>query len=360
MKIQKTIKAKIIGLTNIKEQKLKQEYENFQDAIKLYNKDLDFLEMFNDIKLYSATKQQAERLTKRNLKKEQSIIIRRDLIKIQKQDTKLSKYWARIPCYQRRGGIWVAIQFPHNQECLLSCSIRESKLIRKSNKWFLLITVQKEIHLKESYSNVLAVDLGERVMATVCGSFDNSIRFYGREIRGIRRHYSWLRKRLGERKLLKKIKELGQVEQRKVNDVLHKISREIVDKAKETDSAIVLGELKGIRKSAKGKRFNRIISNMPYYKLTKYIEYKANWEGIKVIKIDEQGTSHTCSRCGSQGKRINQAIFNCSACRLKDYNADLNGALNILKRFSGQVLENGVVLAQPLTQQHKLVENLSV
>ncbi len=79
-----------------------------------------------------------------------------------------------------------------------------------------------------------------------------------------------MRKRVGNKKLLKEIKRIKHTEKRKVNDVLHKISRAIVNEAGEKNAVIVLGNLKGIRKSAKGKGrcFNRIVSNMPYYKLT--------------------------------------------------------------------------------------------
>jgi len=101
--------------------------------------------------------------------------------------------------------------------------------------------------------------------------------------------------------MLREIKRFKNKEKRIVNDILHNISKQIVEQAEQTNSIIVLGDLKGIRKSSRGKRFNRIISNMPYFKLTQYIEYKANWKGIKVIKINEKGTSHTCSRCGSKG-----------------------------------------------------------
>ena len=42
--------------------------------------------------------------------------IRKDLIKVEKRDinTKLTKYWARIPVKGRRGGVWVAIK-PHEE-----------------------------------------------------------------------------------------------------------------------------------------------------------------------------------------------------------------------------------------------------
>jgi len=174
-------------------------------------------------------------------------------------------------------------------------------------------------------------------------------KFWGKEIRGVRRHYQYLRKKLGKKKLLKKIKQLGNKEKRTVDDYLHKISRAIVTISCQEHSLIVLGDLKGIRKLNKGRNFNRIVSNWAYYKLTKMIEYKANWEGIRVIKIDERETSHICSRCGSKGKRPKQGIFNCSKCGLKNYNADINGAVNIAKKLlSGYNLDSRALSEQAL------------
>jgi putative transposase len=136
-------------------------------------------------------------------------------------------------------------------------------------------------------------------------------------------------------------------EKRKVDYYLHKIAKEIVVLATNTNSTIVLGELKGIRKSAKGKRMNRIVSNMPYYKLTKYIEYKANWQGTKVTRIDESGTSHTCSRCGSEGKRPKQGLFVCPNCGYK-VNADYNGCKNILNSSLDYMSKEGVAVEPAL------------
>ena len=48
--------------------------------------------------------------------------------------------------------------------------------------------------------------------------------------------------------------------------------------AKETNSLIAFGKLKGIRKQDKGRKFNRKLNSSPYYKLTQYIRYKANEE----------------------------------------------------------------------------------
>ena len=341
MQAVKTIKAKIIHLTKIKEKLLFQEYENLQK----------FLHGNNSVKLYSANKQQAKRYYKKiGLKKEYPLSIRKDLIKVEKRDTKIAKYWVKIPVAGKRGGIWVATK--SHTDILPNYEIRESKIFRKSGEWYIHITVSKEVEIKNDYAHILAVDIGERVMACVCGTW-NSLKpiFYGKEIRGIRRHYAWLRKRLQKKKLPKKVKQMGNKESRIVNDLLHKISREIVNLAKKHNAIIVMDKLNGIRENTKnkGKRIKRLINSWAYYKLQKYIEYKALWEGIKVAYINEKGTSVICYRCGAKGKRKSQGCFECPECGLRDFNADLNGARNILKRFSAYMVENGAVVNQPLT-----------
>jgi len=341
VKATKVIKAKIVHLTKIKEKLLSEEYENLQK----------FLRGEKHVNLYSANKQQARRYYKKiKQHKAYPLSIRKDLIKVEKRDTEIAKYWVRIPVAGRRGGIWVAIK-PH-KDILPDYEIGESKVFRKNGDWYLHITISKEVELKESYAHTIAVDIGERVMACVCGTW-NSLKpiFYGREIRGIRRHYAWLRRRLQEKKLLKKVKQIGNKESRIVNDLLHKISKEIINLAKEHDAVIVVGKLNKIRQSAqkKGKRMRRLINSWAYYRLQKYIKYKALWEGIKVIYVDEKGTSITCHKCGTKGKRRTQGCFECSNCGLRDFNADLNGARNILKRFSAYMVENGGAVNHPLT-----------
>jgi len=340
MLVEKTIKAKVINPTNRKQKLLESEYQGFQDV--LYGEGAD---------LYSATRQQAERfLRKIKIPKHRHypLILRRDIIRLEKQDTDIAPYWFKFPCFGIRGGIWLALK----SYCDIPdvCSLREAKLIKRKNVWFIHLTIEKEVD--EPIINpdhLLAIDLGERYLAVVCGDNDIKPQFLGKEVRGVRRHYAWLRKRLGERKLLNVIRKIGDTEKRKVNAICHQISRQIVDEAKETGSTIILGDLKGIRQRAKGKRMNRIVSNMPYYKLTQFIKYKAAWDGVAVLIIPEAYTSKSCHRCGSIGSRPYQGLFLCHACGLR-YSADLNGSRNILKRALGYIPSAGAALTQSLTQ----------
>jgi putative transposase len=164
--------------------------------------------------------------------------------------------------------------------------------------------------------------------------------FYDNGLKGVRGHYYHLRKALGRKKALRTIRKIGHTENRKVNAILHKISREIVDSAKETDSMIAFGKLTGIRKNGHGRRFNRKLCSFPYYRLAQYIKYKAKWEGIMVVEVPEAYTSKTCHVCGARGTR-KAGLFRCS-CVLHD-DADRNGAINIGRRALGHVSNAGAV-----------------
>jgi len=354
MQTQKIIKCKITNLTNIKQKQLQTEYSNLQELLQLEIEGLDFLPIYQDIQLHSANKQQALRFYKKiNKDKEYALSIRNDLLKIEfKPKHKIAQYWCKIPNKQNRK-LWVAIK-PHINDIDFSqYKLGESKVFKKKDTWWIYITVIHEVQIKESYSNILGIDLGSKVMATVCGSFNNQRpTFYGREVRGIRRHYQYLRSELGKKKLLKKIKQLSNKEQRTINDILHKISKQIVEKAEQTDSYIVLGDLKGIRNSSKkkGRNFRRIVSNMPYLKLTQFVEYKAKEKGIKVVRVSERGSSKTCSKCGYADKlnRKTQGLFKCRQCGF-ELNADANGVRNIIRFSDGYTLSERAGVTQPQT-----------
>jgi putative transposase len=338
MKVKKTIKAKILELRKGKEELLTREYENFQR----------YLHGDKSALLYSATRQQAERLLRRlkgKLKpnKEYPMILRRD---VYRANTKLTPYWLKIPIYGVKGGINVPIKTHEPITDDMVC--REAKIVRQNGEWFVYITVEKEVEERNPKS-VLAVDLGIRWIATTVNSNNPKPKFYGKELRRVKGHYFYLRRSLALKKAYRALKRLGHKERRVVNDILHKISRAIIDEALENDSMIVLGKLRGIRRNSKGRKFNRKLNNgFPYHRLSHFIEYKAKWLGIKVIKVSERNTSKTCHRCGHMGLRVG-SLFKCPKCGYT-CNADYNGAMNILKRAMGYMPMAGAELTQPLTR----------
>ena len=328
MEVSLTIRCGITSLTKRKHQFLNIEYDNLQH----------FLQTKEDLGLYSANKQQAQRFCKVVKPfQEYPLSIRNDLLKIKRVGNRISEYWAKLPNKSTRQ-LWVAIK-PH-RAFPSEFKVCESKLYRQCDKFFLNVTVKFEVEVNLAFRKILAVDLGERTIATTV-LLNNGVvsypHFYGRKVRGLRRHYAWLRKRLGERKALKTIKKIKDTEKRKVNAVLHKISRDIVDEAYRENAIVVLGDLTGIRQRAqrKGRRMRRLVGAMPFYRLTQMITYKATLKGVLVAVGSEAYSSRTCHRCGFESEvlklRRTQGLFICPHCG--EYNADLNGAINIGLKF---------------------------
>jgi len=359
-------------LTRVKRELLIREYENLQR----------FLRGDSSVKLYSANRQQAKRFYKRiKLDREYPLSIRKDLIKVECRDTKIAKYWARIPVAGRRGGVWVAIK-PH-QDVSDGVKICESKLIRRGGEFYLYLTIQKEIDfLKVETSDcvlyvppnfaidertvVISIDIGEaNPIASVelwgFGTRRKNVRFLGKEIRAIRAHYNHVRKQVGRKKIkhaVRWIKCLGNKESRRVADVLHKATKIIVNRAIELKKLgykpiIVFGNLRGVRKPrVKGKmrcrKNNRKVHTMPSYKIKHMLLYKALWAEVPVAAINEKYTSRQCWRCGSINTVVRKRLFKCKDCGL-EYNRDLNGSVNIGSRLLGYMLGSRAAVNQPKT-----------
>jgi len=122
---------------------------------------------------------------------------------------------------------------------------------------------------------------------------------------------------------------------RRIEAILHKVSKEIVEYAERTKSAIVMERLKGFRNSCRkgngqGKALRGRLNSWSYGKIQRFIEYKARWEGIPVIYVNPKGTSTTCSTCGCDELNLNGRVVECPRCGVLD--RDVNGSLNIAKR----------------------------
>jgi len=113
----------------------------------------------------------------------------------------------------------------------------------------------------------------------------------------------------------------------------------------------VLGDIKHLRRqkqNTRGKKFNRKPSGLQYYKLTRYIKYKAALAGIKVFQVSKARTSQYCRKCYQKGIRKIQGLFTCAKCG--EENADRNAAFNIAYRALGYISKVGVTVNMPNTR----------
>jgi putative transposase len=337
LKLQRTIHAQLVLDRKEKRETVEREYNAWQRQLK-----------GSDEQLYSATRQQAERLRQRIRKQngyglkqqEYPLILRRDCVAVQKQPESFYKWWFKISLYPK--SIWVPIHFPHEQEPLLRYDLRECKLIRHGENWFTNVTIQKKARLKRKYATILPIDMGIRKLATTIEN--GRPRFYGKEIRQTRGNYFRLRRSVGKSRIIKKWRHR---ERKAVRHQVHRITRQIVNKAKQMNAIIAIGDLRGIREQDKSRSFNRRLASQPFHLFKQYLTYKANWEGIRVIEVPEAYISQTCHECGVRGQRV-VGRFSCPNCGL-EIDADVNGAWNIAKRTHGFLHETGAALTLPIT-----------
>jgi putative transposase len=150
--------------------------------------------------------------------------------------------------------------------------------------------------------------------------------------REVKRHF----KRNDARIRRRIFQKYGEKQRNKVNQILHHISKDIVEQAKKNNFGIIMENLKGIRKlyrkgNGQGRRYRGKMNSWSFYELQRQIEYKAKWEGIPVIYVKPQKTSSVCAMCGSPIIECTERKVYCHKCyRLMD--RDENAAMNIVKR----------------------------
>ena len=93
---------------------------------------------------------------------------------------------------------------------------------------------------------------------------------------------------------------------------------------------------------------NRSIHEQTWGLIIHQLEYKAEWAGIRLAKVDPRNTSRTCSNCGKLAHEppAEYRIFHCRFCGLF-IDRDLNAALNIRNRAFGPEEQGGNAPAVP-------------
>jgi putative transposase len=128
----------------------------------------------------------------------------------------------------------------------------------------------------------------------------------------------------------------GRREHDRIQYRLHQVADSVLAFAETRRSAIILEDLIGIRHK-KNKDLNRRLSLWPRRKLHQIIEYKAQWKGIPVVKVDPRYSSRTCPICGRiQDSRMGTE-FKCECGWHLDKH--INASLNLLQTAISKGLE---------------------
>jgi len=219
------------------------------------------------------------------------------------------------------------------QRQLLTNRQGESNLILVGGTFYLAATCNAEEPDLIDVQGVLGVDLGVVNIAVDSdgdvhsASHINNVRFRHRRLRA-------KLQRKGSRRAKRKLKQLSGKEQRFAKDTNHRISKQLVAKAKDTRRAIALENLGGIRKRVTVRRHQRAtLHSWAFFQLRTFVEYKARLAGVPVVPVDPRNTSRTCPECGhiDKANRKSQSRFSCVVCGHSGQ-ADHIAAVNISRR----------------------------
>jgi len=135
--------------------------------------------------------------------------------------------------------------------------------------------------------------------------------------------------------------------------LLHSFTKSLVSDAEACGvSTIIVGTLDGIREGKDwGYSGNQQLHKWPFDKIIKMLTYKGRPKGIRVVDLNESYTSQTCCQCNTINKssRVHRGLYICNHCGA-EINADVNGAVNILKRYLPEQISaswSSGCLAQP-------------
>lgn len=229
-------------------------------------------------------------------------------------------------------------------------SLKQVRIIPQSSCYIIEIIYEKQEKESIINNNYLSIDLGLNNLATFYDTLNNkSIIINGKPIKSINQYYNKKKTNI-QSNLIKnhnkynsnKLNNLTLKRNNKIQDYLHKSSRFIVNYCvKNNISNLVVGYNKEWKQEINiGKRNNQNFVNIPYQKFIYMLEYKCKLEGIKFIQNEESYTSK-CSALDLEslnkhenylGKRIKRGLF--VSFREIKINADLNGALNILRKVA--------------------------
>ena len=243
---------------------------------------------------------------------------------------------------------------------LLDKKVKEIRIIPKAKARFFEIQYIYEAECVQrnlNTNNALALDLGINNLVTAVSSNGKSFIIDGKKLKSINQWFNKENARLQSikdkqhygKKSTSRQKAIARSHNNKVNDYMNKAARKVINYCIANDmGTLVVGYNETFQRGGHiGKRNNQNFVNIPYGQLRSKLEYLCKMNGIIFVKQEESYTSKSSfwdrddipvynadnpREYQFSGKRIHRGQYKTGSGKI--INADVNGALNIMRKSS--------------------------
>ena len=243
---------------------------------------------------------------------------------------------------------------------LLDKKVKEIRILPKANARYFEIQYIYEtecIQRNLNTQNALALDLGVNNLVTAVSSTGKSFIVDGRKLKSINQWFNKENARLQSikdkqhfgKKPTNRQKAIARDCKNKVNDYMNKAARMIIDYCINNDIGTLIAgyNVTFQRNSHIGKQNNQNFVNIPYGRLRDKLAYMCELNGITYVEQEESYTSKASfwdkdnipvynndnpKEYEFSGNRVHRGLY--KTANGKTFNADINGALNIMRKSS--------------------------
>ena len=243
---------------------------------------------------------------------------------------------------------------------LVDKKIKEIRIMPKSSARFFEIQYIYEaecIQRNLNKNHALALDLGVNNLVTAVTSNGKSFIIDGRRLKSINQWFNKENARLQSikdkqhfgKKPTNRQKAIARDRNNKVNDYMNKAARKVVDYCITNNiGTLVVGYNETFqRNNHLGKQNNQNFVNIPFGQLRSKLEYLCELNDIIFVKQEESYTSKSSfwdkddlpvynadnpQEYSFSGKRVHRGLYQTASGKI--LNADVNGALNIMRKSS--------------------------
>ena len=227
--------------------------------------------------------------------------------------------------------------------------IQYLKIVPCGNHIKVLIGYYKtKVKLKAKQKRIVSIDIGQNNLMTVTSNVFHPVIYNGKPVKSVNQFYNKI-KAQEQSRLMKQnnvywSKKLGQLalwRENQISNYFHKATHHFVNYCITNNiDTVIIGRNQQWKDNINlGKKVNQNFVSIPFGRLYDLLRYKLELNGINYIETEESHTSK-CSFIDKEeithhksyvGRRVRRGLF-----KSKEgykYNADINGSLNILRKY---------------------------